>query len=82
MDREIKPENNGGHIDFEILKAKPRPIIVKYIRCNARNIIQRNKTVLKGKGIRVTESLIAKRIKGVRESNGTAWICEYMVTKW
>ena len=39
MDREIKPENNGGHIDFEILKAKPRPIIVKYIRCNARNII-------------------------------------------
>ena len=28
-----------GYIDFEILKAKPRPIIVKYVRYNARNII-------------------------------------------
>ena len=36
---------------------------MKYVRYNTRKIIYRNKKVLKGKGISVTESLTAKRIK-------------------
>ena len=36
---------------------------MKYVRYNTRNITCRNKKVLKGKGISVTESLTAKRIK-------------------
>ena len=56
-----------GYIDLDIQKktrsAKLRPIIVKYVRYNTRNTIHRNKKVLKGKGISVTESLTAKRIK-------------------
>ena len=61
-----------SHIDVEIQKksinAKPRPIIVKYARYNARNIIYRNKKVLKGKGISVTESLTAKWIKMLKKT--------------
>ena len=45
------------------IKAKLRPIIVKYVRYNTRNVIYRNKKVLKGKEISVTEILTAKRIK-------------------
>ena len=45
------------------IKAKPRPIIVKFARYNTRNSIYRNKNLLKGKGISVTETLTAKRFK-------------------
>ena len=42
--------------------AKPRPIIVKFVRYSTRNGIYRNKKKLKGTGISVTESLTARRI--------------------
>ena len=42
--------------------AKPRPIIVKFVRYNTCNRIYRNKKNLKGTGISLTESLTAKRI--------------------
>ena len=42
--------------------AKPRPLIVKFVRYNTRNRIYRNKKKLKETGISVTESLTAKRI--------------------
>ena len=42
--------------------AKPRPIIVKFVRYNTRNKIYRNKKKLKGTEISVTESLTVKRI--------------------
>ena len=45
------------------IKAKPRPIIRKFVRYNASNTIYRNKKVLKGKGISVTKSLTTKRFK-------------------
>ena len=35
---------------------------MEYVRYNTRNIIYRNKKVLKGKGISVTEILTAKRV--------------------
>ena len=56
-----------GHIDLEIqkksIKAKSRPIIVKFVRYNTRSSIYRIKKLLKGKGISVTKSLTAKRFK-------------------
>ena len=45
------------------IKGKPRPIIAKYVRYNTGNITYKNKNVLKGNGISVTEILTAKRIK-------------------
>ena len=42
--------------------AKPRPIIVTFVRHSTRNGIYRNKEKLKGTGISVTESLTARRI--------------------
>ena len=67
MNQNIKPEDIDrshrlGNPKISI-KGKPRPIIVKYVRYNTRNIIYRKKKVLKGKGISVTEILTAKRIK-------------------
>ena len=45
------------------IRAKPRPIIAKYVRYNTGNITYKNKNVLKGNRISVTEILTAKRIK-------------------
>ena len=78
MNQKIKPEGIDRSQRLgnpkKSITAKPRPIIVKYVTYNTRNIIYRNKKVVKGKGISVTESLTAKRnCKG--ESKGTAWIC-------
>ena len=42
--------------------AKPRSIIVKFVRYNTCNRIYRNKKKFKGTGISVTESLTAERI--------------------
>ena len=54
MNRKIKPEDiDRSHRlgnPKQSIKAKPRPIIVKFVRYNTRNTIYRNKKVLKGKG--------------------------------
>ena len=50
------------------IKAKPRPIIVKFVRYNTRNRIYKNEKVLKGKGISVAESLTAKRLKMLQKA--------------
>ena len=61
-----------GHIDLEIqkkpIKAKPRFIIFKFVRLYTRNTIYRNKKVLKGKGINMTESLTTKRFKMLKKA--------------
>ena len=66
MNQMIKPEDIDRSHGFGNLKkstkAKARPVTVKYVRYNAKNITYRNKKILK-KGISVTESLTAKRIK-------------------
>ena len=52
---------------------RPRPIIVKFSTYNTRHKIFRNKKVLKGKGVSITESLIQKRVellKKAREEHG------------
>ena len=52
---------------------RPRPIIVKLSTYNARHKIFRNKKVLKGKGVSITESLTQKRVellKKAREEHG------------
>ena len=57
---------------------KPRAIIVKFTRYKDRHHVFRNKKLLKGTGISVTESLTVKRmehLKKAREQNGfgNAW---------
>ena len=52
---------------------RPRPIIVKFSTYNTRHKIFRNKKVLKGKGVSITESLTQKRVellKKAREEHG------------
>ena len=53
----------------KFVKTKTGPILVKYVRYNTRNIIYRNKKVIKGKGISVTEILTAKRIKMLEKAS-------------
>ena len=64
MNQKIKPKDfDRSHRlgnPKKSIKAKPQPIIVKYVRYNTRNIIYRNKNVLKGKQISVTESLLQR----------------------
>ena len=66
MDETIKPEDIDRSHRLGKRKssknAKPRPVIVKFVRYNTRNRIYRNKKKVKGTGISVTESLTAKRI--------------------
>ena len=72
MNQKIKPEDiDRSHRlrnTKKSIKAKPRLIVVKFVRYNTRNKIYRNKKVLKGKGISVTESLTAKRIKMLQKA--------------
>ena len=67
MDETVKPEDIDGLHRLGKPKtskdAKPRPIIVKFVKHNTRNKIYRNKKKLKGTGISVKESLTVKRIK-------------------
>ena len=52
---------------------RPRPIIVKFSTYITRHKIFRNKKVLKGKGVSITESLTQKRVellKKAREEHG------------
>ena len=64
MNQKIKPKDiDRSHRlgnPKKSIKVKPQPIIVKYVRYNTRNIIYRNKNVLKGKQISVTESLLQR----------------------
>ena len=66
MDETLKPEDIDRSHRLGKPKssknAKPRPIIVKFVRYTSRNRIYRNKKKLKGTGISLTESLTAKRI--------------------
>ena len=76
VNQKIKPEDIDklGNPKKSI-KAKPRPIIVKFVKYNNRNSIYRNKKLLKGKGITVTENLTAKIFKMLekaRELHGFA----------
>ena len=75
MDETVKPEDIDRSHWLSKPKsqknAKPRPIIVKFVRYNTHNRIYKNKKKLKGTGISVTESLTAKRIY-VRENKGRA----------
>ena len=72
INQKIKPEDiDRSHRlgkPKRSIKAKPRPNIVKFVRYNTKNTIYRNKKFLKGKGISVTESLTAKRIKMLEEA--------------
>ena len=67
INQNIKPEDiDRSHRlgdPKKSIKAKPRPTIVKFVGYNTRNTIYRNKKVLKGKGISVTESLTTKKFK-------------------
>ena len=66
MDETIKPEDINRLHRLGKPKtskdAKPRPIIVEFVKRNTRNKIYRNKKKLKGTGISVKESLTVKRI--------------------
>ena len=62
--------NNKLNIE---MSQKPRAIIVKFTRCKDRHHVFRNKKLLKGTGISVTESLTVKRmehLKKAREQHG------------
>ena len=67
MDETLKPEDIDWSHRLAKPKssknAKPRPLIVKFVRYNTLNRIYRNKKKLKGTGLSVTESLTVKRIK-------------------
>ena len=66
MDETIKPEDIDTSHRLGKPKssknAKPRSIIVKFVRYNTCNRICRNKKKFKGTGISVTKSLTIKRI--------------------
>ena len=47
---------------------KPHPVIVKFVRCNDRTKIFRNKKKLKGKKISITGSLAASRMEKLKEA--------------
>ena len=47
---------------------KSRPIIVKFARYAVRNQVYRNKRVLKGKNLLITESLTERRVKALKDA--------------
>ena len=49
-------------------RGKIRPIIVKFVRYNDRNIVFRNKKKLKGQKISITESLTKIRMDKLRQA--------------
>ena len=52
-------------------KKKERPIIVKFVRYNLRHNIFKNKKLLKGKGVSITESLTKDRMAKLNEARET-----------
>ena len=72
LNQNIKPEDiDRSHRlgnPKKPIKVKPRFIILKFVRYNTRNTIYRNKKVLKGKGINMTESLTTERFKMLKKA--------------
>ena len=56
-----KPKSNG----------KPRPLIIKFVRCNDRKKVFSSKKLLKHSGVSTTESLTAFRIKKLTNARET-----------
>ena len=52
-------------------KKKERPIIVKFVRYNLRHNIFKNKKLLNGKGVSITESLTKDRMAKLNEARET-----------
>ena len=78
-EREMKEKWSANDIDRshrlgkKLTGSRPRHIIIKFARCNARNVIFRKKKILKGKAVSITENLTKKRItemKVARETYG------------
>ena len=59
------------HIGNAKTKKKERPIIVKFVRYNLRHNIFKNKKLLKGKGVSITESLTKDRMAKLNEARET-----------
>ena len=53
--RIVKPKTNG----------KPRPIIIKFVRCNDRKKVFSSKKLLRDSGVSITESLTAFHMKKI-----------------
>ena len=62
IENEDIDKSHGLRNPKKYIKAKPQPIIVKFVSYTT-NTIYRNKKVLKRKGINVTKSLTAKGIR-------------------
>ena len=77
MNQKIKPEEiDRSHRlgnPKKSIKAKPQPILVKYVRCNTRTF-KRKRDKCDGK-------FNCKEDQDVRGYRGTAWICECIVTR-
>ena len=73
MDIEILSNHlNWSHrIGNPKTKKKERPITVKFVRCNLRHNIFKNKKLLKGKGVSITESLTKDRMAKLNEARET-----------
>ena len=52
-------------------KKKERPLMVKFVRYNLRHNIFKNKKLLKGKGVSITESLTKDRMAKLNEARET-----------
>ena len=63
--------NRSHRIGNPKTKKKERPIIVKFVRCNLRHNIFKNKKLLKGKGVSITESLTKDRMAKLNEARET-----------
>ena len=73
MNIEILPNvlDRSHRIGIPKTKKKERPIIVKFVRFNLRHNIFKNKKLLKGKGISITESLTKDRMAKLNEARET-----------
>ena len=61
---------------------KPRVIIVKFTRYKDRHLVFRNKRLLKGSGISVTESLTLKRMEYLKKAREQHGFCKCLDTRW
>ena len=73
MDTEILPNDldRSNRIGNPKTKKKERPIIVKFARYNLRHNVFKNKKLLKGKGVSITESLIKDHMAKLNEARET-----------
>ena len=61
---------------------KSRAIIVKFTRYKDRHLVFRNKKLLKGSGISVTESLTLKRMEHLKKAREQHGFCKCLNTRW